>query len=62
MKKYINGTKVPKKALASLFLHKKAIELAFGLRAMHPRVQGNVETRYEIMKTSCQSWSSVDVT
>src|SRR5690348_224147 len=33
-----------------------------GLRARHPSVQGSVATRYEIMKMSCQSWSSVDVT
>lgn len=33
-----------------------------GLSARQPSVQGSVATRYEIMKISCQSWSSVDVT
>lgn len=33
-----------------------------GLSARQPRVHGKVATRYEIMKMSCQSWSSVDVT
>ena len=32
-----------------------------GLRAMHPTVHGMVNTRYEIMRMSCQSWSSVEV-
>ena len=50
MKKYINGTSVPKKALARRFLHLKAVGLAFGLKAMLPNVHGRVATRYEIMK------------
>ena len=29
---------------------------------MQPRVHGNVATKYEIMKMSCQPWSSVEVT
>ena len=29
---------------------------------MQPRVHGNVATKYEIMKISCQPWSSVEVT
>ncbi len=28
---------------------------------MHPAVHGMVNTRYEIMRMSCQSWSSVEV-
>ena len=51
---------MPKKPLAKYFLD--LIALAFGgLRAMQPVVQGMVKTRYEIMRMSCQSWSSVDV-
>lgn len=33
----------------------------FGLSARHPSVQGNVATMYDIMRMSCQWWSSVDV-
>ena len=29
---------------------------------MQPKVQGNVATRYDIMKMSCHPWSSVEVT
>jgi len=61
MKKYTNGTRVPKKELAIYFLYLMAVAFG-GLSARHPRVQGSVATRYEIMKMSCQSWSSVDVT
>jgi hypothetical protein len=52
---------VPKKALAKYLRYLIACAL-FGLRARHPSVHGRVATRYEIMKISCQSWSSVLVT
>ena len=61
MKKYIRGTNVPKKAPAMYFRYLTALGL-FGLKATHPKVQGIVATRYEIMKMSCQAWSSVEVT
>ena len=54
MKKYINGTRVPKKADAKIFLYLRAFGFG-GLKARQPRVHGNVATRYEIMKMSCQS-------
>lgn len=45
---------MPKKAAARYFLY--LIAFAFGgLKAMQPKVQGIVKTRYEIMKISCQS-------
>jgi hypothetical protein len=60
MKKYTNGTRVPKKPPAKYF--RSLIARGFGgLKARQPKVQGMVATRYEIMKMSCQSWSSVDV-
>jgi hypothetical protein len=61
IKKYINGTRVPKKLPARTFRYLRAVGF-LGLRATQPRVQGSVATRYEIMKMSCQSWSSVEVT
>lgn len=60
IKKYTSGIKVPKKAPPKYFLY--LIAFAFGgLSAMQPVVQGMVRTMYEIIKISCQSWSSVDV-
>lgn len=51
---------MPKKAPAKYFLY--LIALAFGgLKAIQPVVHGIVKTIYEIIKMSCQSWSSVDV-
>jgi hypothetical protein len=61
MKKYIRGTNVPKNAYAAFFLYLIAFGFG-GLRSTHPIVHGSVATRYEIMKMSCQSWSSVEVT
>lgn len=61
MKKYTNGTIVPKNALARTLRYLIACGFG-GLKAKHPIVQGIVATKYEIMKMSCQSWSSVDVT
>jgi len=61
MKKYTKGTKVPKKAPARYLRYFTARKL-FGLSARHPRVHGSVATKYEIIKISCQSWSSVEVT
>ena len=52
---------MPKNALAKIFRYLTAVEFG-GLRARHPSVHGIVATRYEIMKMSCQLWSSVDVT
>jgi hypothetical protein len=52
---------VPKNKPARIFRYLTAVGFG-GLRARHPSVHGNVATRYEIMKISCQSWSSVDVT
>lgn len=52
---------MPKNAPASLLRHLIASGLG-GLSARQPSVQGTVATRYEIMKMSCQLWSSVDVT
>ena len=52
--------RVPKKALAKYFLYLMAVAFG-GLRMMHPVVHGIVKTRYEIIRMSCQSWSSVDV-
>ena len=43
MKKYIKGTKVPKKQLARIFLYFTALGL-FGLSAKQPSVHGNVAT------------------
>lgn len=57
----MSGTRVAKKEPANSFRYRRAVGL-FGLKARQPRVQGRVATRYEIMKTSCQSWASVDVT
>jgi hypothetical protein len=51
---------VPKNKLARIFRYLTAVECG-GLRARHPSVHGSVATRYEIIKISCQSWSSVDV-
>lgn len=52
---------MPKKAPPKIFLY--LIVVGFGgLSAKHPSVHGRVATRYEIMKISCQSWSSVEVT
>jgi hypothetical protein len=51
---------VPKKPAARYFRYLMALALG-GLRAMQPAVHGMVNTRYEIMRMSCQSWSSVDV-
>lgn len=51
---------MPKKAPARYFLYLMAFAFG-GLSAMHPKVQGMVMTRYEIMRMSCQSWSSVEV-
>jgi hypothetical protein len=61
IKKYTNGTIAAKKAPAKYFLYFTAVGF-LGLKAKTPAVQGMVATRYEIMKMSCQSWSSVDVT
>jgi hypothetical protein len=61
MKKYINGTRVAKNEPANSFRYCSAAGLG-GLKARQPRVHGSVATRYEIMKMSCQSWSSVEVT
>jgi len=61
MKKYIIGTNSPKKHPARVFRYLVAVGF-FGVRAKHPNVHGSVATMYEIMKMSCQSWSSVDVT
>ncbi len=52
---------MPKNKLAKTFRYLMALGLG-GLRARHPSVHGSVATKYEIMKMSCQSWSSVDVT
>ena len=52
---------MPKNRLARIFRYLTAVGFG-GLRARHPRVHGKVATRYEIMNTSCQPWSSVDVT
>src|SRR3954463_418071 len=60
MKKYIKGTRVPKNPPPKYFRYFTALAL-FGLRAIHPSVQGSVATMYEIMRMSCQSWSSVEV-
>lgn len=57
----MSGTRVAKKDPAKSFLYFSAVGLR-GLRAKQPIVQGRVATKYEIMKMSCQSWSSVDVT
>jgi hypothetical protein len=57
----MSGTKVAKKEPANSFRYPRAGVLR-GDRARHPRVHGRVATRYEIMKMSCQSWSSVEVT
>lgn len=57
----MSGTSVPKKVPASHFRYLMAFAFG-GLSAMQPSVQGRVATMYEIMKMSCQSWSSVDVT
>ena len=46
---------------AKIFLYFNAVGF-LGLRARQPRVHGSVATRYDIMKISCQSWSSVEVT
>ena len=56
----MSGTRVPKKAPARYFRYLIAVGFG-GLSAMHPVVHGNVATMYEIIKMSCQSWSSVDV-
>jgi len=61
MKKYTMGTIVPKKAPARYFLYFIALALG-GLDARQPNIHGIVATMYEIMKMSCQPWSSVDVT
>jgi len=57
----MSGTNVAKKEPANSFRYPRAVGLR-GLSARQPRVHGSVATRYEIMKMSCQSWSSVDVT
>src|ERR1700760_3642679 len=57
----MSGTKVAKNAPPNLFLHFMASGFG-GLRARQPKVQGRVATRYDIMKISCQLWSSVEVT
>ena len=51
---------VPKKQPARYFRYLIALALG-GLRARHPTVHGIVMTRYEIIRMSCQPWSSVDV-
>jgi hypothetical protein len=51
---------VPKKALARYFRYLMAAGFG-GLSAIHPKVHGSVQTIYDIMRMSCQSWSSVDV-
>lgn len=61
MKKYISGTKVAKNEPAKILRYLMAVGLR-GLKERQPIVHGKVATRYEIMKMSCQSWSSVDVT
>jgi len=60
MKKYIRGTRVPKKAPAMYLRYLIAFALG-GLSRIQPVVQGRVNMMYEIIKMSCQSWSSVDV-
>lgn len=51
---------VPKKAPERYLRYWTAVGF-LGLRAITPYVHGIVDTRYEIIKISCQSWSSVDV-
>lgn len=51
---------MPKNAEARTFRYLIARAL-FGLNAKHPSVHGKVATMYEIMRISCQSWSSVEV-
>jgi hypothetical protein len=57
----MRGTSVPKKVPANIFRYLTAF-LFGGLSMRQPTVHGSVATRYDIMKISCQSWSSVDVT
>jgi hypothetical protein len=57
----MSGTRVAKKEPANSFRYRRAVGLR-GLKARQPMVQGSVATRYEIIKMSCQSWSSVEVT
>ena len=52
---------MPKKHPAKIFRYRRAFAL-LGLRARQPNVHGTVAMRYEIMKISCQPWSSVEVT
>ena len=52
---------MPKIAPARYFRYLTALVL-FGLKARHPNVQGKVATKYDIIKISCHSWSSVEVT